>query len=553
MACYATFIAILFLILCSSAMSENLADIEKFSPLSEQNMTVLNREENTTFFMQADGQLESGYRCGTLPPTEEQAEAVQQAIEDLLQNNKESSPNIPCTLNIPVAFHIVRHNDGITGDVTNQQINDQLAVLNSAYASTSFQFGLHSIERVNNTTWSQQNNVADEVNMKQALAISPATTLNFYTGTLGGGILGWATLPWYYPEDHYMHGVVILYSSLPGGSAVPYDEGDTGTHEVGHYLGLYHTFQGGCSPPGDYIDDTPYELSPAFGCPVGRDTCPQPGADPIYNFMDYSDDHCMDEFTANQGARMDVQVELYKPSLISCGGQDDLSYTPVPPCRIVDTRKSGGKIGAYTQRNFYVYGSAGTISGQGGNAAGCTAPLGEPRAAHINMVAVDPSGKGNLQAFPKGAGPGAGMTVNYNAIDTNLANAGSVKTSVNTGTDITVYSGVSATHTVIDVLGYYYPNGDFLFTPVPPCRIVDTRNAGEIIGANSGRDFFVYGSAADISGQGGNPGGCAAPLGEPRAAHINMVAVDPSRQRQPAGLSQGCRSGRGHDGQLQCD
>ena len=126
------------------------------------------------------------------------------------------------------------------------------------------------------------------------------------------------------------------------------------------------------------------------------------------------------------------------------------------PCRIVDTRKSGGKIGASTQRNFYVYGSAAAISAQGGNAAGCSSPLGEPRAAHINMVAVDPSGKGNLQAFPKGAGPGAGMTVNYNAIDTALANAGTVKSSFNTGTDITVYSGVSAAHTVIDVLGYYY-------------------------------------------------------------------------------------------------
>ena len=94
---------------------------------------------------------------------------------------------------------------------------------------------------------------------------------------------------------------------------------------------------------------------------------------------------------------------------------------------------------------------------QGGNSAGCSSPLGEPLAAHINMVAVNPTGKGNLQAFPKGAGPGSGMTVNYNEIDTNLANAGGVKISFGTGTDITVYSGVSSAHTVIDVLGYYYP------------------------------------------------------------------------------------------------
>ena len=320
-------IAIQFFYFNSSAISEDLKDIEKFSPLSEKNMPVIAQEENATSFIQPDGQWGSGYRCGTLPPTLEQTEAVQQAIDKLLRNRWLSPNAIPCTVNIPVAFHIIRYNDGVTGNVTNQQINDQLAVLNNAYASTSFQFVFHSIERVNNTAWSQQNTNADEVNMKQALAISPATTLNFYTGTLGGGLLGWATFPWYYTEDSYMHGVVVRYSSLPGGSAFPYDEGDTGTHEVGHYLGLYHTFQGGCLSPGDYIDDTPYEASPAYGCPAGRDTCVQPGGDPIFNFMDYSDDVCMNHFTADQSFRMDAQVELYKPSLISCGN----GFTDVPP------------------------------------------------------------------------------------------------------------------------------------------------------------------------------------------------------------------------------
>ena len=225
--------------------------------------------------------------------------------------------------------------------------------------------------------------------------------------------------------------------------------------------------------------------------------------------------------------------------------EEELAYTPVTPCRIVDTRNAGGMIGAFSGRDFYVYGSGGTYPARAAIPAGCPAPLGEPRAAHINMVAVDPSGKGNLQAFPKGAGPGAGMTVNYNAIDTNLANAGSVKTSFNTGTDITVYSGVSSAHTVIDVLGYYYPNGDFLYTPVTPCRIVDTRNAGGIIGAYSGRDFYVYGSAATISDQGGNAAGCPAPLGEPRAAHINMVAVDPTGKGNLQAYPKGAGPGAG--------
>ena len=114
-------------------------------------------------------------------------------------------------------------------------------------------------------------------------------------------------------------------------------------------------------------------------------------------------------------------------------------------------------IGVSTERDFHLFGDSSTINAQGGNSAGCPAPAGEPFAAHINLVAVTPTGKGNLQAFPLGAGPGAGLIVNYNAIDTNLANAGTVKSVSGSGPDITVTSRVSSVHAVIDVLGYYYP------------------------------------------------------------------------------------------------
>ena len=81
------------------------------------------------------------------------------------------------------------------------------------------------------------------------------------------------------------------------------------THEVGHWMGLFHTFQGGCGFFNDLIFDTPAERTPASGCPVGRNTCVQGlqglEPDPIGNFMDYTDDVCMNTFSPKQDAFMD--------------------------------------------------------------------------------------------------------------------------------------------------------------------------------------------------------------------------------------------------------
>jgi len=225
------------------------------------------------------------------------------------------------TLSIPVWFHVVytRKGRNQVGNVSDAAIASQLAVMNDAWNGSGFSFHLAGVDRTNNGQWfTGCYGLTTELAMKQALAVDPARVLNIYTCNPQQSILGYAYLAGDLPEDDVRQGVVALYGTLPGGFAAPYDEGDTIVHEVGHYLGLLHTFSGGCSEPGDGIVDTPAEAEPAFGCPAGRDTCPAPGLDPIYNFMDYSDDVCMVEFTTDQVGRMGSSTVLYRPSL-QCG------------------------------------------------------------------------------------------------------------------------------------------------------------------------------------------------------------------------------------------
>src|SRR4029453_7173992 len=262
-------------------------------------------------------------RCATKDHDEKEREQVTQEnsrFKKALAAAGQEVERAPGSVTISVRFHVIRSSSG-AGDVTDAQINAQIDVLNDAYsgttggANTPFRFALAGVTRTNNDAWYTMGyGSQEEKGAKAALRVGGAETLNIYSANLGGGLLGWATFPSDYRKRPSQDGVVILNESVPGGSAAPYNLGDTATHEVGHWVGLYHTFQSGCTI-GDQIADTPAERSAAFGCPVNRDTCAgrkYPGLDPIENFMDYTDDACMFKFTVNQATRTSSQYAAYR-------------------------------------------------------------------------------------------------------------------------------------------------------------------------------------------------------------------------------------------------
>ena len=220
---------------------------------------------------------------------------------------------------VPVYFHVI-HDNG-TGNVSDAAIRTQIRVLNTTFGGgeggddTGFSFSLAGITRTDNAEWYAISTFSAEVAMKQALKQGGNNALNVYS-TSGDVYLGWA----YYPEivttnQAYLDGIVIDWRSMKGVSSAyagAYDQGETLTHETGHWLNLAHTFEGKCSPAGDFVADTPAQKTPTGGCPEGKDTCNAPGLDPIHNYMDYSFDSCYTEFTPGQTQRAQDAWLLYR-------------------------------------------------------------------------------------------------------------------------------------------------------------------------------------------------------------------------------------------------
>ncbi|KAK6344842.1 hypothetical protein TWF718_006794 [Orbilia javanica] len=267
----------------------------------------------TTLLMATEGM--SRRTCGSDNPP---AELIEKAILFKAMSKFKPGPNskiedIPTPRSQIVPLHIHNVYSSKTKDqgyITDEDVKNQFDVLNDNFAPTGVSFDLKTVTHTEDKAWAMASRGSlAELNMKRTLRRGGYADLNIYIRPLRSGLLGYCTFPDNIPKEtdrFFLDGCDVLFSSVPGGSTTGFNEGKTATHEVGHWFGLFHTFQGGCSG-GDLVDDTPAEASPASGCPVGRDTCKgdqYPGLDPIHNYMDYSDDPCLTEFSAGQTVRL---------------------------------------------------------------------------------------------------------------------------------------------------------------------------------------------------------------------------------------------------------
>ena len=241
--------------------------------------------------------------------------AIEKRTKEILANKRKQPGAAPAAgAGVPVYVHVMADANGV-GDVTDAQITQQIAELNQDYAggessaasNTGFTFSLAGVNRYFNSTWHKdRQSTAYRAQTRQG----GANALNIWL--VDFSYLGIATFPWDYSKNPGIDGIRVNYTSLPGGSATNFNQGKTASHEAGHWFGLYHTFQGGCTTTNDEVSDTPAQASPTSGCPAGRDSCSLPGLDPIHNYMDYSYDPCYDQFTSGQTTRMQQMFSAYR-------------------------------------------------------------------------------------------------------------------------------------------------------------------------------------------------------------------------------------------------
>ncbi|KAF8597722.1 hypothetical protein BDV93DRAFT_562048 [Ceratobasidium sp. AG-I] len=213
---------------------------------------------------------------------------------------------------IRIYWHVIYDTPTFDGGyLTVIQVRNQVKALNDYFKSAHISFKLIEIDytqKMDWFKWTTGTNFFGE-QMREALHNGDYKDLNIYSVWFQDRIQMFRDVN---PRPK-LDGVVFQWNTIPGGPWWAYNQGKVLVHLVGHWCGLFHTFEGGCGKPGDYISDTPREAYGHFSCPTYHpDTCPGGGEDPIHNFMDYTYDPCKTHFTKGQGDRMRRSLAMWR-------------------------------------------------------------------------------------------------------------------------------------------------------------------------------------------------------------------------------------------------
>ncbi|KAI9849908.1 MAG: hypothetical protein M1837_000122 [Sclerophora amabilis] len=232
-------------------------------------------------------------RCGVeAPPKELVAQAQQfQRVANEISKEEQSARLAARSIVVNTYFHVVTTR-AKQGTITQTMLNNQLTVLSNSYSPSGITFKLISTDFTTNDQWATGNY---DSQMKPALRKGNYADLNVYFLSDLSGILGICNFPKSAPRGSTAFnedGCNVLAQTVPGGNVANFNLGGTATHEVGHWFGLFHVFQGqSCSGAGDSVNDTPIQRVATSGCPSTQDSCPNAaGLDSIHNYMDYSHD-----------------------------------------------------------------------------------------------------------------------------------------------------------------------------------------------------------------------------------------------------------------------
>ena len=307
--------------------------------------------------------------CGSMDVLEAQLEedpkrAVKmEQIEDHLRDLELSgSREVNGVVAIPVVVHVLYNTT--SENISDAQILSQITVLNDDFrrtnsdadetwsqaADSEIEFCMASSDPEGNAT----NGIVRTATSVSAFGTNDAMKssssggadawpagdyLNVWVCDISGGILGYAQFP---GGAASTDGIVIDYQYFGtiGTASAPFDLGRTATHEVGHWLNLRHIWGDGNCNADDFVTDTPSSDGANYGCATGHVSCQT--TDMVENYMDYSDDACMNLYTAGQKNRMRALFESggYRASLLNSSG-----CGPVTPATCDDGIQNGDETG----------------------------------------------------------------------------------------------------------------------------------------------------------------------------------------------------------------